>query len=164
MPPLLVSGLILIFEKFVEPIAIDMLPTVASKLGSLSKSAAVNDVLSVFEGAIGKVADEKIIALKGHISEMLAQANVDAVEAASASMFVAGARPFLFWAVGINLAIHLTIWNLIDLTNSLLGTHLVQIGQIDSITLSVLSALLGVGIISRTAEKLSGVERNSMDD
>lgn len=164
MPPLLISGLILIFEKFVEPMAMNMLPTVASKLGSMSKNSTVNDVLSVLEGSVGKIADEKTIELKGKISELLAQAAIDQVEAASSSLFIAGARPFLFWGLSSCLVFHLVVWNLVETLNSLCGLHLTQVGQLDPMTMGLLSSLIGIGVVARTAEKISGVSRNSMDE
>ncbi len=166
MPPIamLIPGVLWLFEHVVAPIAEEHLPTLTAKLGALAATSGASDIISTIEGVVGKVEDSKLAALQAQISLLLEQAKINEVEAASASMFIAGARPFLFWGLSILLLVHLTLWNVIDALNSLVGTHITQIGQIDPITLSLLSAILGIGIVSRTAEKIGAVARNSMDD
>lgn len=166
LPPIaiLVPGILWIFEHVVAPIAAEHLPTLTSKLGSLAMGSTAQDIISTIEGVLGKTADEKTIELKGKISELLAQAEIDKVEAASASLFVAGARPFLFWGLSVMLLYHLALSSLIDTLNSLIGLHLSQIAPMDQLTMTLLTSLIGIGVLSRTAEKIRGVARNSMDD
>lgn len=166
MPPLalLVPGILWLFEHVVAPVAAEHLPSLTAKLGSLALGSSASTIIQTIEGVVGKVEDAKSQELKAKLELMLGQIEINKIEASSASLFIAGARPFLFWGLSIILISHLAIWNLVETLNSLCGLHLTQVGQLDSMTMGLLSSLIGIGVLSRTAEKISGVARNSMDD
>ena len=85
------------------------------------------------------------------------QIKTNAVEAASKSMFVAGARPFIMWVCGIGLGTSCIVAPLFTWASALLG-HPTVFPVLDNTLLqSTMAGLLGLGHISRTVEKIQGV-------
>lgn len=90
----------------------------------------------------------------------LAQMEVNKVEAAHHSVFVAGWRPFIGWVCGVALALEFIVrplgqWGL-DIANKA-----VDLPSIDNAALyPILMGLLGLGTL-RTYEKFKGVARKS---
>jgi hypothetical protein len=84
-----------------------------------------------------------------------AQTDVNKVEAASASIFVAGWRPYVGWVCGTGLAMEFIIGPLLTWATG----H--QFPKLDSPLMnSILGGMLGLGHISRTVEKIQGVAGN----
>lgn len=91
----------------------------------------------------------------GDLARMTAQVEVNKVEAASASVFVAGWRPFVGWVCGSGLAIQFVVAPLATWGAELAGKH-VTFPPLDMGTLlTLLGGLLGLGSL-RTVEKLQG--------
>lgn len=89
-----------------------------------------------------------------------AQSDVDKVEAASASTFVAGARPFVMWVCGVGLAVSCIIAPLFTWASALAG-HPTPFPKLDDPLLqSTLAGMLGLGHVTRTVEKIKGVVGN----
>lgn len=85
------------------------------------------------------------------------QIKANAVEAASPSLFVAGARPFIMWVCGVGLATSCIVAPLFTWASTLLG-HPTPFPRLDDPLLqSTLAGLLGLGHVSRTIEKIKGV-------
>lgn len=84
------------------------------------------------------------------------QIAVNAEEAKSSSMFVAGARPFIMWVCGFGLAYHTLIQPL--LTFLIVSTgHTIALPVFDTELLNTtLFGMLGLGTM-RTVEKIKGV-------
>ncbi len=81
----------------------------------------------------------------------LAQLEVNKVEAAHKSLFVAGWRPFVGWVAGIGLAYNVII-------SQILGIWL-DVPEVDpSLLTPVLMGMLGMGAM-RSYEKAKGVQR-----
>lgn len=85
------------------------------------------------------------------------QIKTNAVEAASPSLFIAGARPFIMWVCGIGLATSCIIAPLFTWASTLLG-HPTPFPKLDDPLLqSTMAAMLGIGHVTRTLEKIQGV-------
>jgi hypothetical protein len=89
-----------------------------------------------------------------------AQSDVDKVEASSASMFVAGARPFVMWVCGVGLAMSCIVAPLFTWLSTLVGHPTVFPALNDPLLQSTLAGMLGLGHITRTVEKIQGVVGN----
>jgi hypothetical protein len=87
----------------------------------------------------------------------LEQIKTNAVEAASPSLFIAGARPFIMWVCGIGLATSCIISPLFTWASALLGHPTPFPNLNDPLLQSTLAGLLGLGHVSRTIEKIKGV-------
>ena len=86
------------------------------------------------------------------------QLAVNATEASSSSVFVAGWRPFIGWVCGITLAWQYVIMPLGLWGAAVFGMDLPAPPRIDEILWQLLFAMLGMGGL-RTFEKLKGVAR-----
>ena len=88
----------------------------------------------------------------------LAQTEINKVEAASQSMFVAGWRPFVGWTCGVALMYHFLLLPLLHFILKATGNE-VELPEFDFSHLStILMGMLGLGGL-RTYEKLRGVSR-----
>ena len=101
--------------------------------------------------------------MKGALALDLAQMEVNKVEAASASMFVAGARPFIMWVCGASLAyavIGYTFLNwILAVVTTYSGHTFPVLPPVDTtVTLEILMGMLGLGGM-RTYEKLKGLTK-----
>lgn len=114
-------------------------------------------------------------AIQGELNVALEQIKVNTVEAASSSMFVAGARPFILWVCGIGLAYNtlvlavmksiLAFLLLFGTDPSLIAKVSHALPQVDMTLLgNVMTQMLGIGALStlRTIEKIKGVSRDSL--
>jgi hypothetical protein len=105
------------------------------------------------------------MALAGQLQEELtqlqsvtsAQSDVDKIEASSASLFVAGWRPYVGWVCGTGLAISCIIAPLFTWIASLAGHPVMFPALNDPLLQSTLAGMLGLGHITRTVEKITGV-------
>ena len=92
---------------------------------------------------------------EGDLQKILAQLTINAKEAESASIFVAGWRPFVGWICGVGLLYATIIHNLLEWLSEVQGWTTPP--AVDTGTLLyVLGALLGIGGL-RTLEKVLGV-------
>ena len=81
---------------------------------------------------------------------------MNAAAATHSSMFVAGARPFIIWILGVGFAFHFL--GLAPLVQHYTGVPMVV--DLDTMY-PLMGGLLGLGGM-RTYEKLKGVHRNSL--
>jgi hypothetical protein len=92
----------------------------------------------------------------GELAVMVAQTDINKVEAASGSLFVAGWRPFCGWVGGAGLAYAAIIEPLLRLIAALSG-YTGTFPAIDTtITMQILFGLLGLGAM-RSYDKVKGV-------
>jgi len=131
-------------------------------------------LVDVIKGVIGKIwpdpalqaeANLKLATLvqTGELAELAAQTDlakaqigVNAVEAASASLFVAGWRPFIGWTCGAAMAYKFILAPLLMFGAAYAG-HAVSLPVLDFGEMStVLLGMLGLGGL-RTVEKIKGV-------
>lgn len=92
----------------------------------------------------------------GDLQVVLAQLEINAKEAQSSSLFVAGWRPFIGWICGFGLLYATIFHNVLQWASTGFGWPLPP--AVDTGTLLyVLGALLGIGGL-RTIEKIKGVE------
>jgi len=91
----------------------------------------------------------------GDLQVILAQLAINAKEAESPSIFVAGWRPFVGWTCGIGLAYATIGVNLLSWLSTARGWPLPPVVDTDTL-LYVLGAMLGIGGL-RTLEKVKGV-------
>ena len=90
---------------------------------------------------------------------LLAQIDVNKVEAASRSTFVAGWRPFVGWSCGFALAWFFVVAPLLTFLGSWLGYPVppMPVFDMDSL-LTILMGMLGLGAM-RSFEKVKGVSK-----
>jgi ABC-type sulfate transport system permease component len=94
--------------------------------------------------------------LSGELAQITGQLEVNKVEAASSSMFVAGWRPFVGWVCGSGLAYQFIARPLLMFVVALFG-HPVVAPELDMGTLlTLLLGMLGLAG-ARTFEKVNGV-------
>jgi len=90
---------------------------------------------------------------------MLAQLDVNKVEAAHRSVFVAGWRPFVGWTCGAALCWHFVLQDLIVFAAAWAGYPVPLLPELDTDTLlTVLLGMLGLGGL-RSFEKVKGVTK-----
>ena len=89
--------------------------------------------------------------LDAHVKLLVGQMEVNKIEAASKSLFVAGWRPFIGWICGIGLAYNVILSPFLDIW--------FEVPKVDvSALYPVLLGMLGIGGM-RTVEKIKGVAR-----
>jgi hypothetical protein len=95
----------------------------------------------------------------GELQQIAGQLEINKVEAASASVFVSGWRPFIGWVCGAAFAAQFVVGPLLSWGSRLYGKP-VDLPPMDVATMMpLLFGMLGLGAY-RTAEKLQGVARN----
>jgi hypothetical protein len=130
-------------------------------------------------GILGKLIPDKaaaaaaqaqlqLLVTQGALSEELAQlqavttaqSDINKVEAASSSLFVAGWRPYVGWICGTALGMDCIVRPLVNWTAALCG-HPVDFPTLnDPILKSTLAGMLGLGFGLRTFEKSQGIAGN----
>jgi len=107
-----------------------------------------------------RIAFELSTMAERHAQELAkGQLEVNKVEAASRSAFVAGWRPFVGWTCGVALAYHFVIQPLILFGVTVAGVEMSPLPAFDMDTLlTVLLGMLGLGGL-RTLEKTKGVSK-----
>ena len=87
------------------------------------------------------------------------QIEINKIEAAHKSVFVAGWRPFVGWVCGIALAWHFILSPLTIFVVALIGAAIPTLPEFDMISLlTVLMGMIGLGGL-RTFEKFKGVSK-----
>jgi len=131
---------------------------------------AIAAILSVLPNILDRVlpnqserqrAQEELakIAVNGEIQQMVSQMEVNKVEAASESMFVAGWRPFVGWMCGIGFA-YATIGHvMLSWLSGAMGWGMPPSIDADVLT-TTLWGMLGLGSL-RTVEKIKGATQGS---
>lgn len=107
-------------------------------------------------------AQARLKVLELHTKGELAQLAVNAEEAKTGSVFIAGWRPFIGWVCGASFAWVFVVQPMASFVSSLFGLYPVLPNLDLSAMLPVLLGMLGLGTL-RTVEKNSGVERNHLD-
>lgn len=127
--------------------------------------AIINKVVPDKAAAAAAVAQLTQMQLQGQLADEMAQlqavtvnqTDINKVEAASTSLFVAGWRPYIGWVCGTGLGIDCVLRPTVNVIAALFG-HPLNIPVItDPILQSTMAGLLGLGHISRTVEKVKGV-------
>lgn len=120
--------------------------------------------------AVGKVADDLFTSDKERLDAEiqmrkldqaldLGQIDVNKIEAASTSTFVAGARPFIMWTCGVAFAYATVLEPMLRFAAKVWFGYEGEFPVIDTdLTMQVLFGILGLGAL-RTAEKYKGVAR-----
>lgn len=127
--------------------------------------AIINKVVPDRAAAAAAIATLNQMQLQGQLADEMAQlqavtvnqTDIDKVEAASSSLFVAGWRPYVGWICGTGLGIDCILRPLVNWAAALCG-HPVDFPVMSNVLLqSTMAGLLGLGHISRTVEKVQGV-------
>lgn len=131
-----------------KPISDIILKVVPDKSAAAAAVATLNQLQA--QGAL----QEELLQLQATTA---AQSDVDKVEAASTSIFVAGWRPYVGWVCGTGLAISCIIAPLFTWIAALAGHPVVFPVLDDPLLQGTLAGMLGLGHITRTVEKIKGV-------
>jgi roadblock/LC7 domain-containing protein len=128
----------------------------------------INKLIPDKAAAAAASAQLQLLATQGALSEELAQlqaitsaqSDVNKVEAASVSLFIAGWRPYVGWICGTALGLIFIVGPLFTWVTTLCG-HPTAFPKLDDPLLeTILGGMLGLGHISRTVEKGMGVVEN----
>jgi len=96
------------------------------------------------------------MSVAGELQQITGQIEVDKVEAASNSMFVAGWRPYIGWVCGTGLAYQFLFRPLAQMVVDIAGWH-AALQALDLGTLmTLLTGMLGMAA-ARTVDKINGV-------
>ncbi len=102
-----------------------------------------------------------------HDKALARQADINKIEAAHSSLFVAGWRPFIGWVGGFGLAWAVFLEPMLSWLLAIFAPeiqpHVPNKDMLDFL-FYILTAMMGIGFVSRTAEKLGGVARTTMKD
>jgi hypothetical protein len=131
-----------------KPISDIILKVVPDKAAANAAVAQLNQLQ-----AAGQL-QEELLQLQAVTS---AQTDVNKVEAASTSLFIAGWRPFVGWVCGTGLACSAIIGPLFTWLTALAGHPTPFPIPNDPLLQSTLAGMLGLGHITRTVEKIKGV-------
>lgn len=135
-------------------------------IGALS-DFATTVVNKIWPDASQKQKDEAALAvlqLTQDYNLQQGQIDVNKEEAKSASLFVAGGRPFIMWICGFSLAYASLIEPLARFIATVIFKYSGAFPVIDTtLTLQVLLGLLGLGGM-RTIEKWQGVSRSTLKE
>lgn len=88
------------------------------------------------------------------------QTDVDKVEAASTSLFIAGWRPYVGWICGTGLGLQVIVAPLFTWMSALVGHPTAFPVFDDKLLESTLAGMLGIGFGLRTFEKSKGIASN----
>ena len=92
----------------------------------------------------------------GELAQMAGQMDINKVEVASSSLFVAGLRPFIGWTCGAAFAFKFIGGPMLVFIAGLYG-HVIDLPEMDFTEMStILMGMLGIGAL-RTVEKVKGV-------
>lgn len=127
--------------------------------------AIINKVVPDKAAAAAAVAQLQQMQMQGALSEEMAeltsvttaQTDINKVEAASTSMWVAGWRPYIGWICGTGLAMSAIIGPVFTWATALAGHPTPFPIPSDPLLQSTLAGMLGMGHITRTIEKIKGV-------
>ena len=134
----------------------------------LGITEAISEGSSLIKTIINKIAPDADIEVKAKMEqamfelqknhlEVMAQTEIDKVEAQHSSVFVAGWRPFIGWVGGFGLGYELVFKPILNGILLLFGTT-VGFPAIDtSLLQTVVGGLLGLGL-ARSFEKSKGVD------
>lgn len=128
---------------------------IIDKIGGIAGKAIVdkdkrNEIAFKLE-ALKDKADERF-----H-DELMGQIEVNKVEAAHSSIFVAGWRPFIGWTSGVGLGYHFVASPFIEFIARISG-YTGEMPTVDAATLmTLILAMLGVGA-QRSFDKMKGVD------
>jgi len=100
--------------------------------------------------------------LNAHVQSLTGQLEINKVEAAHASIFVAGARPFVMWICASSLAYASIIEPIARFIATVVFSYSGEFPEIDTdITLQVLLGMLGLGTM-RSYDKLKKTDTKSI--
>ena len=127
--------------------------------GVVSAAEQVSDIVDKFVETDDEKRAAELIKAKLMMKPSMAQIELNKIEAAHRSLFVAGWRPFIGWVCGFALAWHfilhdLLAWMAINISPETQVPELVGTEALVTILLS----MLGLGAL-RTAEKFGGKTR-----
>jgi hypothetical protein len=97
------------------------------------------------------------MAMEGELKQVIAQLQINAVEAAHPSTWVAGWRPFYGWAGGVGFLYAVLVQPLLAWASTIKGWPVPPILDVD-LLLVVVSGMLGIGGL-RTYEKKQGLAK-----
>jgi hypothetical protein len=157
MPIIAVIGGIL---SFIESLIGVITPATRSTLGtgilgSIVGGGGVTGVMGVITSVLGNLENEKVELIKSNLEVALAQIDENNKEESKANFFMSGWRPTLAWGLTIVVVMHCSIIEIINILG-VFGLPRVLVNPLDTITVSMITGLLGMYGISRTVEKYNG--------
>lgn len=153
---MLIPSILGIGEKVLGGIAAEHKASIVSNiLGTITGSPTANGLVGIFQNVMGNIEDSKRLELQAELETLLAQSQLDTVEAQSEHFFDRGWRPALAWGISTNIVLHYSFVNMFGLYNFIV--YGVSIPPMDAMSLTLMTGLLGLYIGARSIEKFKGV-------
>ena len=125
--------------------------------GIVSAAEGIANIVDKFVETDEEKRAAELVKAKLMAQPMLAQIELNKVEAAHRTIFVAGWRPFIGWVCGVALAWHFILFDVLTWVQANFYPRTVVIPELTGTEtlVTVLLSLLGLGAF-RTVEKMSG--------
>lgn len=149
---LIIPAVLTILEKVLGPL-VNKTGLIAGLSNIDLSKGFVGGIMSVVESVMGNLKDDKKLELQMELESLRGQLQLNFIDAQSETFFKYGARLVIFWGLGINLVVHYTVVNCIDIVNSVFDKDIGQIPPFDNMALIIISGLLGLYMAARSIDK-----------
>ena len=140
-----------------------MIPFITSLLPTVNN--IIDRIIPDKTAAAKAQAELAAMAMKGELDQVAGQLQINAAEAKSPHLFVAGWRPFIGWGGGVVLFLPYLVWAINTIVRTF-GFDVPEVTMDDmpdgSQIMPIVLGMLGV-TGARTWERLKGVERNNLE-
>src|ERR1019366_7271986 len=147
---LIIPGLLWVFEHIVGPLTEESKSSIGSSLMGLVGSTFSSGIMGIFSQYMNNASSKQQQDFQLAVDSLLGQIQIDEVEAKSENIFVSGWRPAIAWILGLNIGLHYTLVNMIDILNSLFHFSICAIPPMDNMALALMSGILGLYMVART--------------
>lgn len=149
---LLIPGIFELLEKIVGPLMSSTKGSIIS--GLLGSNGTIGGIMEAITGVLGNIEQEKIVEITAQVNTLLAQSQVNQIDAKANSIWH---RPALVleWGLVIIILYHL---GLAEVSNSISFFHGYSLAPLDNLTAGLMFGLLG---LYRGAKALETVNSNS---
>lgn len=147
---LILPGLFELLEKVVGPLLAEHKGSIISSI--LGSNGTLEDIMSAISGTLKDVESEKLEEIKAEVATLLAQTEINKIEAASNDFLSRDWRPMLAWGVSILILLHLSVAEGYNIYCMVKGYAL---APLDTITVSLMFGILGLHIGAKTIESVN---------
>lgn len=148
---MLIPGLFTVLDRVLGPLFTSgAASSIVSGIVGGKTGGTLGGLLGLVEGAVGKIEDSQLAEIKAEMETLLAQQQLNTIDAVSPSFFRNGCRDTLEWGLSIIVLIHCGLvetFNILALLNG--GT----LQPLDTMTTFILMGLLGIYATTKTIER-----------
>lgn len=142
-----------VLERVLGPVVSNTSGLFGSVISAVISSPTVGSIIKAVETSIGTLEDTKKTELQAQLEIALGQIDLDKIDAQSNRFIQWGWRPCFAWGIGLNIILHYSVVNIVDILNSLFHLGISQIPQMDNMALALMTGILGLYMGARTVEK-----------